>query len=66
VLKRADTDLAWRKSTYCGTNACIEVAFDVNGIAVRDAKAEKSPVLWFDRSAWGAFIGAARNGNLGS
>jgi hypothetical protein len=51
----------WRKSTRCGTNACVEVAMpfvDERGpVRLRDSEAPDS-ILTFDQKMWRAFIKA--------
>lgn len=48
--------MEWRKSTKCASNACVEVATDINTFLVRDAKDSASPILKFDNTAWHNFI----------
>lgn len=46
----------WRRSTRCGTSACVEVAESGDTMLVRDSKHGKpAPVLTFNRQAWSAF-----------
>jgi hypothetical protein len=54
----------WRKSSFSGSNGCVEVAFIDGRIAVRDSKDRRSPVLIFDRREWVAFIRATQNGEF--
>ncbi|WP_228981000.1 DUF397 domain-containing protein [Streptomyces sp. DH12] len=57
----------WIKSSYSGTNGgdCVEIAPASPGaLPVRDSKDPLGPVLAFDRSAWAAFVGAVRGGDL--
>lgn len=60
----------WRRSSYCGDSACVEVAMtpDANGVAhaigVRDAKRVDSPVLRFTRDEWCAFIAGVKKGEF--
>ena len=57
----------WRKSSWSAVNGhCVEVAA-LRGmlVAVRDTKdAGCGPVLTFEPQAWGAFVGALKNGDL--
>ncbi|AYF74744.1 DUF397 domain-containing protein [Nocardia yunnanensis] len=48
----------WRKSTYSGGSGgeCVEVAFAVGQVGVRDSKDRQSPVLVFSDRAWDVFI----------
>jgi hypothetical protein len=47
----------WRKSSYSGTseNSCVEVAFEVETVGVRDSKNTTGPTLAFPPAAWRAF-----------
>ena len=48
--------LNWRKSSFSGTQGnCVEVAFDDDGVYVRDSKDREGPVLRFTRAEWDAF-----------
>ncbi|HWO60026.1 MAG TPA: DUF397 domain-containing protein [Umezawaea sp.] len=57
-------DLAWRKSSYStsGQQSCVEVAFPVRGVAVRDSKNSAGPVLAFPAVQWRAFLLTLRSG----
>lgn len=51
----------WRKSSYSGdptTSSCVEVAFGVEAVGVRDSKNADGPTLAFSPSAWRAFARA--------
>jgi hypothetical protein len=54
----------WRKSSYSGSNACVEVAFLEGGVAVRDSKDRRGPVLRFTTDEWAEFVVATRNGDF--
>jgi hypothetical protein len=56
----------FRKSTYSAPGcSCVEVAKDVDVVAVRDSKAmSSSPVLSFSPESWKLFISAVRDGSL--
>ncbi|GAA0909099.1 hypothetical protein Vau01_075000 [Virgisporangium aurantiacum] len=61
--------VAWQRSTRCGTNACVEVATvsassTPEEIRVRDSKDPLSPELAFDATAWRTFIEGVKNGDL--
>ena len=51
-------DLTWRKSSYSGEGEsnCVEVAFPVRGVAVRDSKNSAGSVLAFPAVQWKAFL----------
>jgi Domain of unknown function (DUF397) len=51
-------EVAWRKSSFSGadnSNNCVEVAFDVEAVAVRDSKHATGPVLQFSPGQWRVF-----------
>jgi hypothetical protein len=54
----------WRKSTRCGTAACVEVATTDTGHAVRDSKDPDSPILAFGEASWAAFTAELKRGGL--
>lgn len=53
--------LAWWKSSYSGSNSCVEVAFLDAGVAVRDSKNQNGPALVFAPAEWDAFLAGVRN-----
>lgn len=47
----------WVRSSYCGTNACVEVADDDAGrILIRDSGDAYAPPLVLTREEWSAFV----------
>jgi hypothetical protein len=54
----------WRKSSRCGTGACVEVASQDNEILMRDSKNPDTPPLRFSRAEWSAFIRGAKAGEF--
>lgn len=57
--------LLWRKSRFCATNACVEVAGDGTSFQVRDSADPGGARLAFDRAGWASFIAALRSGEHG-
>ena len=51
------TGVAWRKSSYSGSNGgtCVEVGTIGPAVAVRDSMHQDGPQLVFAASAWQAF-----------
>jgi len=48
--------MAWRRSTRCSTNSCLEVAdLPEGGVAIRDSK-QPTSVLFFSAQEWRAFL----------
>lgn len=50
------TPLNWRKSSFCASGACVEVAEFDGAFMVRDSKTEDGPVLRFTAEEWSAFV----------
>lgn len=55
---------AWRRSTFCGTGACVEVSTTADRQLMRDAKEQDGAILAFSHAAWGTFVSGVRNGNI--
>jgi len=53
--------MQWRRSSYCGSGACVEVARSSDGFLVRDAKDPESPVLSFTAEEWSAFVAGVKS-----
>lgn len=47
---------AWRRSSYCGSGQCVQVAQDGGRVLVRDSREDASPVLAFSPDAWRRFV----------
>ena len=58
------TAAAWRTSSLCDLNGCVEVALLEDQVAVRDAKDRGGPVLLFSTPEWEAFLGGVRGGEF--
>jgi Domain of unknown function (DUF397) len=58
------TAAAWRTSSQCDLNGCIEIALLADQVAVRDAKDRAGPVLVFSATEWEAFVGGVRGGEF--
>jgi len=57
------TGLVWRKSSRSGSNnndACVEVAFNGLGVAVRDSKNSAAGQLAVPAAGWALFTAACR------
>jgi len=53
------------KSMWTGKhNKCVEVARKPEGVAVRDSKDTKGPVLYFTNDEWDAFLRGAKGGEF--
>jgi hypothetical protein len=59
-----DLTAAWRTSSLCDLNGCVEVAVLDDRVVVRDAKDRAGPVLVFTASEWEAFVGGVRGGEF--
>jgi len=63
-VQDADTRPEWRRSGFCGSSACVEVATIADSFLVRDSKNPEGPVLSFDRTQWGAFMASMKTGSF--
>ena len=54
----------WQKSSYCGTNACVEVALTSDTVLVRDSKNPQVAPLSFTADEWSAFVQGVRAGEF--
>ena len=54
----------WRKSSYCGGGACVEVAQSSDSVLVRDSKNPNSPVLQFTVQEWSDFVAGVTAGEF--
>jgi hypothetical protein len=60
--------LAWRRSSWCATQSCLEVAdLADGGMAVRDSKStpESGVTLVFTADEWTSFILGVKAGEFG-
>jgi hypothetical protein len=56
----------WRKSTFSGQHACVEVAMLHGGeVAVRHSRQPTGPALVFTPEEWSAFLQGAWHGEFG-
>jgi hypothetical protein len=56
----------WRKSSRCGTNACVEVAKVGDGYLIRDSKRPDQEPLQFTEEELAAFVTAFAEGEFRS
>lgn len=55
----------WRKSSFSGQNACVEVAtLDTGDVAVRNSRHPSGPALVFTAAEWSAFLTGAQHGEF--
>jgi hypothetical protein len=55
----------WRKSSFSGQNACVEVAtLDTGDVAVRHSRHPSGPALVFTATEWSAFLTGAQHGEF--
>ena len=63
-MQRDHSPFEWKKSSYCGSGSCVEVAKGTETILLRDAKDSDSPVLAFTPSEWASFVAGVRAGEF--
>jgi Domain of unknown function (DUF397) len=56
--------VAWRKSTFCSSNSCVEVGLVDSQIVVRNSRESDGPVVRFTGAEWIAFLDGARRGEF--
>lgn len=61
------TQATWFKSSKSGPNCdnCVEVAYVIGAVGVRDSKDKAGPALVFAPGDWQAFVASARGGLFG-
>jgi hypothetical protein len=67
VPSLSTASVAWRRSSRCSTQSCVEIA-DLPGgdVAVRDSKSpDGSPILIFGTDEWKSFISGVKAGEFG-
>lgn len=52
---RQNNKITWRKSTRCGSSACVEVAKVDGEYLIRDSKNPELAALTFTEAEWAAF-----------
>ncbi len=63
-MNEIESQLVWRKSTRCGSGACVEVALVGTFSLVRDSKDPEGPVLTFSLPVWRGFIADLQAGDF--
>ena len=61
---KIDNTPQWQKSSYCGTNACVEVALTSDAVLVRDSKNPLAMPLAFTADEWTAFVKGVKAGEF--
>ena len=56
--------LVWRRSRYCESAECVEVAATAGYISMRDSKDPDRRVLRFTAGEWAAFVAGVRAGEF--
>jgi hypothetical protein len=57
-------DAQFRRSRFCSSGGCVEVAVKGGAVGVRDSKSPDSAVLVFDREEWSTFVAGVRAGEF--
>jgi len=55
---------AWRKSSRCGSNTCVEVAKVGDQYLIRDSKNPSVAALSFTEAEWVAFVEGVSDGEF--
>jgi hypothetical protein len=56
--------LAWRRSSTCADQTCVEVAADRHGVYLRDGKEPDGEVIHLGHAEWDAFRAAMKRGDF--
>ena len=54
------TTMEWRRSKFCASGACVEVAFVEDMVALRDGKDPARNPIQFTRVQWEEFVRAVK------
>jgi uncharacterized protein DUF397 len=54
----------WQKSSFCGSNACVEIAATPHGVLLRDSKNPDVSPFVFTADEWSAFIKGVQAGEF--
>ncbi|WP_373320658.1 DUF397 domain-containing protein [Rhizocola hellebori] len=63
ALKNRDS-VAWRKSSFCESGACLEVAAVGEDIVVRNSQDPHGTTLRFSKPVWASFLEAVSAGDF--
>jgi Domain of unknown function (DUF397) len=55
---------AWRKSSRCGSNTCVEVAKVGDAYLMRDSKNPDDAPLSFTADEWHSFVAGIKDGDF--
>jgi hypothetical protein len=54
----------WRRSTFCASSDCVEIADEGDRILMRDSKDPAQTFLGFDRQVFVKFVADIENGHF--
>jgi hypothetical protein len=63
-MSEYSTTLRWRRSSYCSSGSCVEVAREPREVHVRDTKDPEGPSLVVSVEAWREFVASVKRGDL--
>ena len=64
IMTNSTEQPRWRRSTRCGSNACVEVARVGGDYLIRDSKDPDGGLLRFSPEEWAAFASAVQAGEF--
>jgi Domain of unknown function (DUF397) len=61
-----DVAAHWRRSTFCNSSDCVEVAIENGVVNLRDSKSRErhAPVLRYTPAEWQAFVRGVKAGEF--
>ena len=63
-MHEGSENLVWRKSSRCGTSACVEIAADTNAVYLRNSQDPAARRLVFSHGEWASFIASVKAGDF--
>jgi hypothetical protein len=60
----SQADLAWRHSSFCSNNTCVQVAMTDDAVLIRDSKHPDVAPLRFSSAEWSDFVAGVAAGEF--
>jgi hypothetical protein len=63
-MSEPTNEVMWRRSSRCGSGACVEMSSDSEVVYLRDAKDPSGPQLTFSHETWRAWIAGLKDDDV--
>jgi hypothetical protein len=63
-MREGSEHLIWRKSSRCGTSACVEVAAGRKTVHLRNSQDPAARRLVFSHEEWASFVAGVKAGDF--